>query len=153
MQLLALFLLAVSAGALPPSRTLQLSEAITPTNTTSLASFTTPHLLGKRGNPWIGSFNNPKCTGTHIKPDRPELHGSDCTQFQPAGPYVLIYWGDPANRVHEVDFYASKKEDGSCAGGPLYTALKSPKHEHTCYSKHDLNSNGIVGFVEVNTAA
>ena len=97
MQLLALFLLAVSAGALPQSRNPSPSATLAPTAT--LVNTTAPYEHEKRGgDPSIGNFDDPKCQGTHLG-DRATLENSmnNCLPFTPANKFVDIYWGYSSN--------------------------------------------------------
>ena len=97
MQFLALFLLAVSAGALPQSHTPSPSATLAPT--TTLVNTTAPHEHAKRGgDPSIGNFDDPKCKGTHVG-NKATLTNEmqDCLQFTPDHPFIDIYWGATSN--------------------------------------------------------
>ena len=98
MQILALFLLAVSAGALPQSSSLSPSATLAPTST--LVNSTTPHMHEKRkGAPTIGDFDNDKCKGEHLGTKIQMPYDSTCLAWQPTNNWIDIYWGDGSNMV------------------------------------------------------
>ena len=102
MQILALFLLAVSAGALPQSSSLSPSETLAPTST--LVNSTMPHMHDKRrGGPTIGNFDNAKCKGEHLGTKVNIPAGDDCVKWQPSNTYIDIYWGDASGLTFFTD--------------------------------------------------
>lgn len=98
MQLLALFLLAVSAGALPQSHNPSPSATLAPT-TTTLVNTTAQHEHEKRGGDQsIGNFDDPKCHGTHLGNKATlEEDMNHCLKFTPDHRFVDIYWSSSSN--------------------------------------------------------
>ena len=111
MRFLFLFLLAVSAGALPQS--VARSEALKPTILNPNNS-TMPNGLFKRdGNTaWVGGFKDPNCQGTHIGEGthRPKVYAGtgDCYAFElsDGADYVSVYWGTLGGNVRHLSFYS-----------------------------------------------
>ena len=125
MQILSLFVLTVSAGALPQSLTSLEAPALA---TTISINSTAPAILEKRAHhPWIGHFDNEKCSGKHIGNSRPELPYGHCAPFKAAEGYVSIYWGTFPLNILGLAVYASD----NCQGKKVKVLLG---HEggHTC---------------------
>ena len=122
MQILALFLLAVSAGALPQPPDLSPSAPIpTSVNTTA------PYMHEKRDDdgydddagtpavkfedpPTIGNFDDHKCHGTHLG-TKITINDVGCVKFTPTNKYLDFYFGDSGESLGAFsdDHCGSKK--------------------------------------------
>lgn len=126
MQLLALFLLSVSAGALPQSSNLSPSETVASTST--LVNSTAPYTHEKRfDDPTLGNFDDPKCHGTHLG-TKTTVEGQKCIQFTPTNAFIDIYWGQGEG---QLQFYSSNDCDSQ---HKLKTFLQSTFEDHSCVS-------------------
>ena len=139
MQLLSLFLLAVSAGALPPSRTPPLSEALAPTTTDTPVNSTSPQILEKRSLPWIGNFDNQGCHHSHVGHERPKIAGQTCTPFIPSSSYVNIFWGNGWDTINGLYLYS----DDECHN--LNATLKR-SGDWTCFAASAYTVKTVLGF-------
>ena len=110
MQFLAIFLLAVSAGALPQSHTLSPS-ATTPGNSTE------SNKHEKRFKyPTLGNFDAKDCQGTHLGDKTTLDDDSKCFPFIAPNTYVDIYWGEGSG---VLQFYS----DDACSNDHLLHTL------------------------------
>ena len=124
MQLLTLFLLAVSAGALPQSQTLSPTATLAPT--VDPLNSTKPNMHGRDFEmPTLGNFDDPKCHGTHLGTKATIDVNEDCIKFSPANAYLDIFWGDSNG---SLDFYS----DDQCSKDHHLKAVGEVHHSHTC---------------------
>ncbi|KAL8791818.1 MAG: hypothetical protein Q9195_005554 [Heterodermia aff. obscurata] len=129
MQLLAPFLLAVSAGALPQSSNPSPSETLAPTGT--LANSTVPSTHQKRYEDLtLGNFDDPKCAGTHLG-TKTTIERKQCIQYTPANKFIDVYWGQSEGQLR---FYSS----GDCDENNRIKKLDEKLVEkHTCLKVAD----------------
>lgn len=127
MQILLFFLLTASVGALPQSYTTIGTPALA--TTTSINSTTTPAILEKRSHhPWIGNFDNDKCSGKHTGSSRPEIPYGRCVQFAPSGQFFSVYWGSFPLNILALQLFSGPK----CEQGTTVKILFGHKGGHTC---------------------
>ena len=126
MQLLALFLLAVSAGALPQSENLSPSHTLTPTTTPIHSPAPSTHQKRDHDYPTLGNFDDHKCHGTHLGT---KLTVTDiaCVQFAATNKYIDIYWG---SSLGLLEIYS----DGSCGTAKPTKTIYSDGHGRKCIS-------------------
>ena len=111
MQLLALFLLAVSAGALPQS-----PDPVDSTMT---------HVHEKRleqVKPSIGNFDDPKCHGKFLGTN--STSSSDitkCFKFTPVGQSIHMYWGSSSGVAW---IFSNDHCDGQTYGNPPLKVIR-----------------------------
>ena len=118
MQFLALFLLAVSAGALP--------QPPNPSPSVTLVNTTAPSMFKRKAgfeDPTIGNFDDPHCKGTHLGDKLIINVDADCVPFTPKNSHIDIFWGDAnpymyffsddvcsnANKIKEIDKSGGQK--------------------------------------------
>lgn len=133
MQVLALFLLAVSAGALPQPSELSPSETLT--STTSISS-TAPEIHARRiaMNPNIKNFEDPQCHGDPIGDELDFLVTPNCQKFTPTNSYFWITWGIGGG--HNMSFFS----DDHC--GQLLQNIVQGDHDwHKCIEVANLGKN------------
>ena len=135
MQLLSLLLFTLSAGALPQSHPgMSLEAAALPTVITSVNS-TIPNSLEKRADyPWIGSFDNEKCSGSHMG-HRPEVPLDHCVTFIPSQQWFSVYWGSFPLEVEYMSFYGAK----DCDQFSLIKTLKGSVSGHSCRPRSEID--------------
>ena len=108
MQLLALFLLTVNAGALPQSSQLPPSQNLAPT--TAPVNSTAPHIHEKRyleGR--FQGFDDPKCQDKTTGHNMIYEWWTKCLPYTPRHKYIYVGWGDNSGQF-------STFFDDKCAG-------------------------------------
>lgn len=142
MQFLSLILFTLSAGALPQSHSGKSLEApALPTITTS-ANSTIPNSFEKRAeHPWIGSFDNEKCSGRH-EGYRPEIPYGSCVNFFPWQQWYSIYWGSFPLNIRYLRVYMGP----DCSAS--WVTIDGHLGKHTCLPSTSFLGSSVKAVLE-----